>query len=289
MKKNFYNQKKVKSLLKSNSNELWYHNIYGIRRSNISYCLNFEETNEYIKCENNINYFIENYCTLENNKKIQLKNYQKKILLNLSTYKLNAIATCRQIGITFLLNAITLHSLIFCKNYSVLFINNKLDKFKNMYINLPFFLKIGITKYTNDEINFENGNILFKKSSSINSLIGFSPNMIIIDDFDFIKNNDKLLNYLIPAFLARKKDKLILSSCFKNENSFFHKLIKKSINGIFESLLINCYDIEKYDIKWVDKKIKEIGYDNFNCEYQLFKESLKIKRAIKLKNLTKNI
>jgi len=285
MKKIEYDKQKIDFLLKSNnSNELWYHNIYNVRKIGISYNLNEYEIKEYFKCQD-IFYFLKNYCLLKNNEIFEIKNYHKKLIFKFSNYRLNKIAICRQSGMTTLLFCYILHNILFEKNYSILFIGNNFEIFINIYKKLPFFLKIGISRYKRNNIEFENGNKIIIKSN-ISECLGFSPNLLIIDDLDF-KNNLNNLNNLILSIYSRKNDKIILSSCFKKENSFFHKMIKNSIKKLnnFEPTLINFYDVYDNNSDWVFNKIKEIGFDDFNREYILFKDSLKIKRSIKLKNL----
>jgi hypothetical protein len=273
-----------------NSNELWYRNNFGFRDSNIPFDMTIEEEIEYLKCKADIIYFIENYCYIidknQTNQLFKLRTYQKGVINNLENNKFNCIASCRQIGISTTLYAYYLHKMIFELDFSILHIDKNLEIFKHMYFYLPFFLKPGVRSFEENRIRFFNGSYL-KIGDKKNTIVGFSPKIICLNDLDWYENSTEVLASIYPVVSTRVGDSMILNSSFKSKDSFYYKLFENSIIGNWNTILLNCHNSFKPTIKWIDQKISEIGYENYHREYELFQTNLKMNRAIKLSKLSK--
>lgn len=63
---------------------LWFQNLRGIRKSNLTFAMTDDEWLEYIKCKINIHYFAENYCQIKREDgtigPMKLRDYQKDII-----------------------------------------------------------------------------------------------------------------------------------------------------------------------------------------------------------------
>jgi hypothetical protein len=64
--------------------KLWFQNMHGIRKANLTFALTNNEFEEYIKCKINIHYFAEKYCQIKREDgtigPMKLRDYQKDII-----------------------------------------------------------------------------------------------------------------------------------------------------------------------------------------------------------------
>ena len=88
----------------------------GVRRAGLSFDMNEDEMNEYIKCKLDINYFIQKYCYTKSQdgtqKIIKLRDYQHEILDNFSNHRFNILMASRQSGKTITAGLTILHYII---------------------------------------------------------------------------------------------------------------------------------------------------------------------------------
>ena len=80
----------------------WYKSEVGIRRAGVSYAFNDNEIEEYIKCSQDIHYFVEKYCKVKTEDgsigSIKLRDYQKEILDNFRDNRFSILMASRQVG-----------------------------------------------------------------------------------------------------------------------------------------------------------------------------------------------
>jgi hypothetical protein len=203
--------------------KIWYREIEGLRTSGILFHYTQWEILEYAKCYNNPIYFFEEYCRIRNNK-IHLRDYQKVIIHKFSENKftINACST----GISTVIILLMLHKALFSTDSTSVLINNKLcecaekiDKLKDIYVSLPFFLKQGIKSWNKLNIDFENGSRIIGKSST-NLTMGYNVNNFFLDNFAHFKNPERLINVVYPSISAIKGARLMISSTPKGKNIF---------------------------------------------------------------------
>ena len=88
----------------------WLKGEVGIRRSSVSFRMNPEEQQEYIRCAIDIHYFTEKYCKTKREDgsvgSIQLRDYQKEILDNFINNRFNILMASRQVGKCFSFNTL---------------------------------------------------------------------------------------------------------------------------------------------------------------------------------------
>jgi hypothetical protein len=64
--------------------KLWFQNLRGVKKSNITFAMTDDEFEEYIKCKINIHYFAEKYCQIKREDgsigPMKLRDYQKDII-----------------------------------------------------------------------------------------------------------------------------------------------------------------------------------------------------------------
>ena len=261
----------------------------GVKKAYLSYSFDEEEISEFVKCSNDIFYFVEKYCQIKREDgsigPIILRDYQINYLKELNN-KFILHVKSREIG-SVLLNAIKLlHYSLFNNDKNILIVANTsdttvelLDKIKDIYINLPFFLKMGVKNWNKTSINFDNDCRIIAKSIK-NASIGFTIDYIHIEEFAHMsaENVNTFYTSIFPILSALKNSKLVISSTPNGEDNLFHKLYldSKREEGDTEKnsfkLIETPYSvIPNRDHKWIEETIKSWGgnRDIFEQEYNL--------------------
>lgn len=217
-----------------------------------------EEIQEWLRCKNDIIYFVEKYCKLmtpEGIKNVKLRDYQVKYLQHLITNRLSIYLACRQCGKTTTSAVFMLHYILFNVDKNALVLGNKrktsveiLDKAKKIYLELPYFLKPGIYKWNEGEIVLDNGCRLMAEATTINSGISFTFHCVLADEFAHIQPNimDKFYNNLFPTITAGKARFMITST--QNGYNLFYRLYKSAEAGENEyaAFKTDWYEVPEY-------------------------------------------
>ena len=249
-----------------------------------------EEIEEWIRCKNDIIYFVEKYCKLmtpEGIKYVKMRDYQKKYLNHLVNNRLSIYLACRQCGKTTTSAVFMLHYILFNVDKNALVLGNKrktaveiLDKAKKIYFELPYFLKPGIYKWNEAEIVLDNGCRLMAEATTINSGISFTFHCVLADEFAHIAPNiiEKFYNNLFPTITAGKARFMITST--QNGYNLFYRLYKAAeakINeyGAFKTdwdevpeWNPDTRQWEKRDEKWHQLQVANYGSEEaFNAQF----------------------
>jgi hypothetical protein len=213
---------------------------------------------------------------------IKLFDFQKEVLKNYQENRFNILFTSRQVGITSLMSLIFLHYMTFNidKTITCMDIINKynkqfLEKIKNSYQCLPFFLKQGIIKWSNRILEFENGCRIFTMTSGKNLAIGCNIDNFFISNFSRIKHKKIIYDSLIPIITAIKNTKFIIQSG-PNGYDFFYELVLGSERfegdpdkNIFKTQRIYWWQVPGRDEKWKEEMIKLYGIEVWHEEFDL--------------------
>ncbi|NBO23587.1 hypothetical protein EBU94_09665, partial [bacterium] len=100
------------------------------------------------------------------------------------------------------------------------------DKIKNIYTLLPFFLKIGIKNWNQKTIIFENGCRIKSSARSKTPAIGFTIDFLYIDEFAHIPANiiENYYTAVYPVVSAIENSKIIITSTPNGMNKFYQIL-----------------------------------------------------------------
>ena len=203
-----------------------------------------EEIKEWLKCKNDIVYFVEKYCkimTPEGVQHVKLRDYQVEYLQHLEKHRLSILLSARQAGKTVTSALFMLHYLCFNVDKNALVVANKLktavevlDKAKKIYLELPYFLKPGIYKWNENSIVLDNGCRLMCEATTINSGISFTFHCVLWDEAAHVAPNimDKFYNNLFPTITAGKARFMITST--QNGYNLFYRLYKAAEAGVSE-------------------------------------------------------
>lgn len=132
--------------------------------------------------------------------------------------------------------AITLlHYCIFNSNKGVMIVANKgdtvteiIDKIKNIYKLLPFFLKPGIINWNSKAIVFDNGCRIKSQARSKEPAIGFTIDFLYMDEFAHLPNSIARHYYkaAVPTVSSINNSKILITSTPNGSNLF-----KELVNG----------------------------------------------------------
>jgi hypothetical protein len=214
----------------------WFKNLPGVRKPGVAWSWTEYELTERYKCFNDIQYFAEKYCKikLENGKvnHLTLRDYQKDIL---DLYKNNnrcMLMASRQLGKTVNAAIMMLWYITFHNDKGVMIVANKantvieiVDKIKNIYKELPYWLKVGVINWNNRTLAFENGCRIKTEARTKEPSIGFTIDFLYLDEFAHIPKN--IINYyyraIVPVVSAINNSKIIITST-PNGYNLFHDL-----------------------------------------------------------------
>ena len=240
----------------------WFNNEVGVRRAGLSFEWTADEIGEYTKCAQDIHYFAENYCQIKREDgtvgKIRLRNYQKEIL---DLFKNDRVILCasRQSGKTINAAITILHFITFSTDKNVMIVANLrdttieiVDKIKNIYIHLPFFLKVGVKNWNQKSMVCDNGCKIRTSARSKTPAIGFTIDFLYLDEFAHIPSNiiEPYYTAVYPIIKAMDNSKMIITSTPKGHN-LFHKLLMESQlpesdpkHTNFKSMMVYWYQVE---------------------------------------------
>ncbi len=82
--------------------KLWFSNLKGIRKANLTFAFSDDEFEEYIKCKMSVHYFAEKYCKIKLEDgtigHMKLRNYQRKIIDLYTKNRYSILMASRQTG-----------------------------------------------------------------------------------------------------------------------------------------------------------------------------------------------
>ena len=215
----------------------WLKGEVGIKRSGVSFRMTPEEQQEYIRCALDIHYFTEQYCKTKREDgsigSIKLRDYQEEILDNFVNNRFNILMASRQVGKTVSSAIFILHTILFNNDKNVMIVANKgdtaveiVDKVKSIYTLLPFYLKPGVKTWNQKSLTFENGCRIKTSARTKTPAIGFTIDLLYLDEFAHIPSNiiEPYYTAAFPTVSAVQNSKIIITST-PNGMNLFHKLL----------------------------------------------------------------
>lgn len=252
-----------------------------IRKGGVPVDYTTDQVAEIIKCIQDRDYFIENYCKINNvdHGLIPFKpwGYQKKIMNSVADNRYTIVKLPRQAGKTTTVAAIVAWYVIFTPNYKVALLAHKekqareiLARIKEIFENLPKWLQQGILIYNRTEVEMENGSIVMTAATSSGSIRGMAINLLYLDEFAIIpsKLQEEFYTATLPTITSGTTTKIVITSTPKGFN-LFYKLWTDSENNKndYKRIDIHWSETPGRDQKWADEMIRNIGQVQFNQEF----------------------
>lgn len=258
-------------------------NIIGIRRSNIVYEYTEEEKSEMLKCAQNVKYFAEKYCQIKNEGiygHFTLRDYQKDVLDLIQESERTVLKMSRQLGKTVMTAISLLHYVCFNIDKKVLMLANKgetvqevMDKIKEIYLRLPFFLQPGVDEWNKLAVSFDNGCALKATRTTKNPGIGFTVDFLYIDECAHIEDSiiRRIWGSLLPTLDANPNSKMVVSSTPFGKN-FFWEIWQGAQKGTSGFAWKEAYwwQVPGRDEEWKDKVIMKLGNGDYEKGLEIF-------------------
>lgn len=269
-----------------------------LRNANITFQMTIEEQEEYFKCFNDAQYFIDNYVkflTDSGRKLVIMRDYQKDIVKTVTAQhydekldeiipdnKRLIIMASRQVGKTTTTAAYMTWYLCFHTDRNVGIMANKLDtakeivdKVNNMIKGLPYFIKPGVYSFGKLGASFDNGCNLISSATTKNTSIGFTLNGILyLDEFAHIDNAlcRQFWRSVYPTMASSNTAQLIITSTPNGTENLFYDIWDKSINGnnSFVNIRVDYWQVPGHDTpEWEAQTIQDFTEEAFNQEFRL--------------------
>ena len=239
------------------------------------------EIQELAKCSSNVKYFLKYIKIVSLDKGIvEFKpySYQKDILDTLENHR-NVIGLwSRQSGKTTVIAAYALWFAIFNSYKTIGIVSNKeasatmiLRRMKQMYEELPIWLKPGCTKYQETSIIFDNGSQIFISATSEDALRGHALNLLICDEFAAVPEHVSFAFWssIYPTISASKTSRIIVISTPNGMFDQFHKLWLGAVSktNSFYPSKISWEQVKGRNKTWAKEQIQNMGKTKFSQEF----------------------
>ncbi len=266
----------------SESRDTYYLGNQKLKKANVPLNYTKEEIQEYIRCSNDVVYFVKKYVKIVNVDRglidFELWPFQEQMV---NTFVYNRFSICklpRQVGKTTVVAAIILWYVLFHENYNVALLAHKLLQAREIlgriqlaYENLPKWLQQGVINWNKGNIELENGSKILAAATSSSAIRGGSFNMIYLDEFAFVPANiqGEFFASVYPTISSGNTTKIIVTSTPKGLN-IFYKLWTEAEQGknSFVPFSVHWSDVPGRDEAWKDETVRNTSEQQFREEYE---------------------
>lgn len=288
----------------------FYENNLKLLKPNLVFVRTAEEVAEWRKCANDLPYFIENYAkfmTPRGLRKVLLRDYQWDYLDILLHNQLTILKASRQSGKTTTSAMYLLWYILFNVDKNAIVLGNKgktareiLSKVKQVFLEVPHFLKPGVEKWNENEVVFDNGCRILTETTVAEPAIGFTLHCVLLDEFAHIAPNiqESFYKNIFPTITAANAKLMITST--QNGPELFCRLFVAAENGEndYKPYTINWEQVpnwnpetqqwEKRTEEWHRKQVANLGSEEafneqFGCEFAVATNSLIPQRILTAK------
>jgi len=253
-----------------------------LKPTNVPQQFTKEEVEEYVKCRDDIIYFLKNYVQVIHVDKglvpFDLYDYQQDLINTLNEHRYVIVKSARQSGKSVTSLGYILHYVLFNKTKIVGMLANKastsrelLGRLQTAYQHLPKFLQQGIVEWNKGNLELENGSKIIASSTSSSAIRGYSFSLLFLDEFAFVQRTiaDAFIKSVYPTISSGKDTKIIMVST-PNGYNLFYKFWNDAVEGNnqFKTFKIHWTSIPERDQEWRRKIISDIGEEAFRQEYE---------------------
>ena len=225
---------------------------------------------EYLRCAKDHAYFMKKYCLIQHPLKGKIKfalyNFQENTLKDFSKHSYNIILKARQLGISTLTAAYSLHMMLFHSDKNILVIATSKDTAKNlvtkvrvMYQGLPSWLKTKVTEDNKLSLIFSNGSQIKAIAATESAGRSEALSLLILDEAAFIDRIDEIWT-AAQQTLATGGDCIVLSPP-NGVGNWFHKMWIESTDGInnFNFIKLHWSLHPDRNQEWRDEQDTKLG------------------------------
>ena len=253
-----------------------------LKRADVQHNFTKEEVEEYIKCRDDIVYFLENHMRIvhvdEGLIQFSLYPFQKDLIQTISENRNVIVKTGRQVGKSTTTLGWLLHYVLFNQSKTVGILANKaatarelLSRIQIAYQHLPKYLQQGLKEWNKGSLELENGSKIIASSTSSSAIRGFSFSCILLDEFAHVQRHiaDEFIRSVYPTISSGKETKVIIVST-PNGFNMFYKYWNDAVSGTndFKPFKVHWSNVPNRDQGWRKKIESTIGEDAFRQEYE---------------------
>jgi hypothetical protein len=253
-----------------------------LKKANVQQEWTKEELQEYKRCMDDPQYFVENYIMIvsldEGLVPFKLYDFQKEMI---GTFHNNRFTICklpRQSGKSTTIIAYLLHYVLFNPSVNVAILANKaatardlLGRLQLAYEHLPKWLQQGVMSWNKGSLELENGSKILASSTSASAVRGGSYNIIFLDEFAYVPANvaEQFFSSVYPTISSGKTTKVMIVSTPHGMNMFY-KLWTDAEEGRNEYIPIEVHwsEVPGRDEAWKQQTIKNTSEAQFNTEFE---------------------
>lgn len=225
---------------------------------------------EYKKCLLDPMYFMKKYVKIQHQTRgiipFELYPFQEETLQHFIDHDRNIVLKSRQMGISTLVSAYALWTMIFHPGKNVLVLSRTQDTSKEIVSkvklannNLPSWLKIQTVEDNRLSIRFKNESRIVALSSAADSARSVSAFLLVIDEAAFIDNAEE--TWTSAQQTMATGGRAILLSTPNGVGNFFHKTW---VEGEAKKNKFNCINLKwnrhpERNQEWRDRQTTELG------------------------------
>ena len=253
-----------------------------LKKANVPVEFTKEELSEYVKCQGDIQYFVEKYVQIVNVDKglipFEPWSFQKKMLEQFVHNRFNICKLPRQSGKSTTTTSYILWKILFYPDQNIAILANKgalardlLGKIQLAYEYLPKWLQQGVLVWNKGNIELENGCKVVAASTSSSAIRGGSYNLIFLDEFAFVGNHlaDEFFASVYPTISSGTTSQVIIVSTPNGMNHFYKMWIDaENDNSDYIPIDIHWSEVPGRDDKWKDETIRNTSEEQFRQEFE---------------------
>lgn len=269
-----------------NQIEKGYNGNINLKRKGVSIEWSSEKLTEYLKCANDPIYFAEKYIQIVHVDhgliQIELYDYQKQIIREITSGRRVAVNTSRQAGKTTTAVVIILHYALFNDHKTIALLANKgdaareiLSRIQTAYEALPKWLQQGVVEWNKGSVEFENGSKIIASATSGSAIRGKSISFLYIDETAFVEGWDEFFASVFPTISSGNTTKILFTSTPNGLNHFYKTCegAKEKNNG-YAYIEVPWWKVPGRDDEWKKETLAGMDFDlqkfsqEFECEFQ---------------------
>ena len=241
-----------------------------------------EQVAEYMKCQDDPDYFIKNYVKIVHLDKglvpFEMYDFQEDIIEKVHNNRFVIAKLPRQSGKSTTVISYILHYVLFNPQVNVAILANKLatarellHRLKLAYENLPPWLQQGIAEWNKGSIELENGSKILASATSSSAVRGGSFNMIFLDEFAYVPHNvaEDFFSSVYPTITSGQNTKVLIVSTPKGLNMYY-KFWNDAVEGrnSYVPIEVHWSQVPGRDEKWKKETIANTSEDQFRIEFE---------------------
>ena len=241
-----------------------------------------ESLEEYMKCKDNPEYFIENHVRIVHVDKglvpFDMYPYQKDMVHKFSDNRFVICKMPRQTGKSTTIISFLLWYVLFNESVNVAILANKgmtarelLARLQLAYEHLPKFLQQGVLTWNKGNIEIENGSKVIAAATSSSAVRGSSFNIIFLDEFAHVPQNiaEQFFTSVYPTISSGESTKVLIVSTPLGLNMFYKMWVEaEEGRNDYVPIEVHWSEVPGRDGKWKEETIRNTSEVQFTQEFE---------------------